>query len=156
MLETKQLTRDFEMIAFEPSHTQDVVGLWRDSMQAAIGIPPIHTFESQAFFLNHILPETHRIHVVIDEQSRRTVAFIALNEEEINQLYVHRDFQSKGIGSQLIASAKGQSNGCLRLRTFENNLRAQQFYERHGFVAIGGDTDNEEGLPDILYQWRHR
>ncbi|WP_333002074.1 GNAT family N-acetyltransferase [Vibrio coralliilyticus] len=153
-METTQTTQRFEVTTFEPSHTQDVVSLWRDSMQDAIGIPPIHPFESQAFFLNHILPETHSIYVALSHETRLPVAFVAINDSEINQLYVHRKFQSMGIGSQLLAMAKQQSSGRLSLRTFENNIRAQQFYERHGFVAIGGDAENEEGLPDILYEWR--
>ncbi|MER2496174.1 GNAT family N-acetyltransferase [Vibrio neptunius] len=153
-METTLLKHDFEVITFEPQHTQDVVCLWRDSMQAAIGIPPVHTVESQAFFLNHILPETHNIYVVINNETRQPVAFVAINDSEVNQLYVHRGYQSMGLGSQLLVMAKQQSSGRLSLRTFENNIRAQQFYERHGFVAIGGDAENEEGLPDILYEWR--
>ncbi|WP_019276274.1 GNAT family N-acetyltransferase [Vibrio coralliilyticus] len=153
-METTQTTQRFEVTTFKPGHTHDVVSLWRDSMQEAIGIPPVHTFESQAFFLNHILPETHSIYVALSNETRLPVAFVAINDSEINQLYVHRKFQSMGIGSQLLAMAKQQSSGRLSLRTFENNIRAQQFYERHGFVAIGGDAENEEGLPDILYEWR--
>ncbi|MGY3689746.1 GNAT family N-acetyltransferase [Vibrio coralliilyticus] len=153
-METTHTTQRFEVTTFKPSHTHDVVSLWRDSMQEAIGIPPVHTFESQAFFLNHILPETHKIYVALSNETRLPVAFVAINDSEINQLYVHRKFQSMGIGSQLLAMAKQQSSGRLSLRTFENNIRAQQFYERHGFVAIGGDAENEEGLPDMLYEWR--
>ncbi|EEX32578.1 MULTISPECIES: GNAT family N-acetyltransferase [Vibrio] len=153
-METTQTTQRFEVTTFKPGHTHDVVSLWRDSMQEAIGIPPVHTFESQAFFLNHILPETHKIYVALSNETRLSVAFVAISDSEINQLYVHRKFQSMGIGSQLLAMAKQQSSGRLSLRTFENNIRAQQFYERHGFVAIGGDAENEEGLPDILYEWR--
>lgn len=153
-METTQTTQRFEVTTFKPGHTHDVVSLWRDSMQEAIGIPPVHTFESQAFFLNHILPETHKIYVALSNETRLPVAFVAINDSEINQLYVHRKFQSMGIGSQLLAMAKQQSSGRLSLRTFENNIRAQQFYERHGFVAIGGDAENEEGLSDILYEWR--
>lgn len=153
-METTHTTLRFEVTTFKPNHTHDVVSLWRDSMQEAIGIPPVHTFESQAFFLNHILPESHKIYVALSNETRLPVAFVAINDSEINQLYVHRKFQSMGIGSQLLAMAKQQSSGRLSLRTFENNIRAQQFYERHGFVAICGDAENEEGLPDILYEWR--
>ncbi|WP_367317501.1 hypothetical protein ABF162_20595 [Vibrio coralliilyticus] len=53
-METTQTTQRFEVTTFKPGHTHDVVSLWRDSMQEAIGIPPVHTFESQAFF-----PQSH-------------------------------------------------------------------------------------------------
>jgi len=44
----------------------------------------------------------------------------------------------------------------IRLYTFRDNHAARAFYEHHGFVAIGfGDgSGNEEGCPDVLYEWR--
>jgi hypothetical protein len=44
--------------------------------------------------------------------------------------------------------------GGLKLWTFEANLRARRFYERHGFVPTGATSgDNEEGAPDLRYEW---
>lgn len=43
----------------------------------------------------------------------------------------------------------------LRLWTFVSNQGAQRFYQRHGFQEAER-TDgarNEEGAPDIQYQW---
>ena len=44
----------------------------------------------------------------------------------------------------------------LSLYTFQVNDGARRFYERHGFVvaALGDGSDNEEGQPDIRYEWR--
>lgn len=33
------------------------------------------------------------------------------------------------------------------------NKQAQAFYEKHGFQIIGRGHENEEGLPDLLYEW---
>lgn len=31
---------------------------------------------------------------------------------------------------------------------------ARRFYERHGFVVVDAtEGDNEEGAPDVCYQW---
>lgn len=59
----------------------------------------------------------------------------------------------QGIGSQLLALARRQRPHGLRLWTFVSIVRAQRFYERHGFVEIDrtDGRDNEEGAPDILY-----
>jgi GNAT superfamily N-acetyltransferase len=54
-----------------------------------------------------------------------------------------------------IELAKRERPDGLRLWTFASNLRAQRFYERHGFVEAQR-TDgrgNEERAPDILYVW---
>ena len=41
-----------------------------------------------------------------------------------------------------------------RLWTFEANVRARSFYDRHGFAATGATAgDNEEGAPDVRYEW---
>src|SRR5258708_40372951 len=42
----------------------------------------------------------------------------------------------------------------IKLWTFAANVGARRFYERHGFVAIDATAgDNEEGAPDVCYEW---
>lgn len=146
----------FSIIEFAPHYTDSVVRLWRESMQAAIGIPPIHSFDSQAYFLREILPYTNRVYIAIDQNSGQPIGFMATDGDWLNQLYVSINHQGKGVGSALLKIAKQSANGALLLRTFEVNTKAQVFYEKSGFVAIGGDSDNEEGLPDIIYRWQTR
>lgn len=69
--------------------------------------------------------------------NERVVGMIAYNEREINQLYIHIDYQGIGIGQTLIDKVKVQSSGKLKLYTFEINKNAQRFYEKHGFEIIG-------------------
>ncbi len=56
---------------------------------------------------------------------------------EIESVHVHPDFRSKGIGSQLMASAVdiARQAGCYRVQLTSNlrRPRAHQFYEREGF-----------------------
>lgn len=78
---------------------------------------------------------------------------IAYNDSEISQLYIHINYQGLGIGQTLLDRAKAQSSGKLTLYTFEVNEKAQRFYEKHGFKVIGRGHENEENLPDILYEW---
>lgn len=86
----------------------------------------------------------------MDEQ---IVGMVAYNADEISQLYVHIDYQRRGIGQYLLERAKTESNGKLTLRTFEQNKNAQRFYEKHGFSIIKSGCENEEQLPDITYEW---
>jgi len=137
---------------FNPIDAEAVTRLWRESMQAAIGIPPVHSFDSHQYFLSHILPTDHEIRVAfINEEP---VGFIAFNAKFVSQLYIKIGYQGKGIGKQLLHLAKDSAIDGLQLRTFEVNEGAQRFYERHGFVCIGGDDQNEEGLMDRLYEWK--
>jgi hypothetical protein len=58
-------------------------------------------------------------------------------------------------GACLVELAKRERPDGLRLWTFASNLRAQRFYERHGFVEAQctDGRGNEERAPDILYVW---
>ena len=80
---------------------------------------------------------------------------IALRSGWIDHLYVDPAFQSQGFGSMLIQVAK-DGNPELRLYTFQANVRARAFYERHGFVIeeLTDGARNEENLPDVTYHWQ--
>jgi GNAT superfamily N-acetyltransferase len=83
------------------------------------------------------------------------LAFMVLDEGRIEQLYVDPYRTGHGLGSLLIALAKTPGPGGLDLWTFQTNLGARRFYERHGCTPIAStDGDNEEGAPDIHYEWR--
>jgi ribosomal protein S18 acetylase RimI-like enzyme len=125
--------------------------MWRDSKERAIGQKEIHSVENHLHFLNHILTKKYQIDLALVDD--KVVGMIAYNEREISQLYIHIGYQGIGIGKTLLKKVKEQSSGRLTLYTFEVNKNAQRFYEKHGFKIIGRGQENEENLPDILYEW---
>ena len=143
-----------EVICFDESYAVAAVDMWRDSKQRAIGIPENHSFNEQLLFLTESLVSNNSVYLSIDRDKGLPVGLLATDGDFLNQLYVHVDYQRKGIGSSLLDLAKQKSNGRLRLYTFECNRGAQRFYEKHGFQLLGGGSDNEEGLPDLLFEWR--
>lgn len=141
----------FNIIPYHPKYAEQTVEMWRNSKEKAIGQKEIHNTESHLYFLNHILPEQNQIDLAVIEDT--VVGMIAYNEREINQLYIHIEYQGLGIGQTLLEKAKKQSIGRLTLYTFEVNQNAQRFYEKNGFKIIGRGHENEENLPDIQYEW---
>ncbi len=139
------------MIPYHPRYASETVKMWRDSKEKAIGQKEIHSFENHVYFLNNILAEQFRVELALVEG--KVAGIIAYNDIEISQLYIHTDYQAIGIGTALLSRAKEQSSGRLTLYTFEINKNAQRFYEKHGFNIIGRGYENEEYLPDILYEW---
>lgn len=117
----------------------------------AIGQKEIHSFDNHLYYLNQILPEQFFVELALLDE--KVVGMIAYNDKEINQLYIHIEFQGIGIGQTLLDRVKAQSSGILTLYTFEVNKNAQRFYEKHGFKMIGRGHENEENLPDIQYEW---
>jgi putative acetyltransferase len=72
----------------------------------------------------------------------------------VDQLYVDPQWTGRGLGSALIGLAKELRPERLDLWTFQSNIAARRFYERHGFVAIDvTDGENEERAPDVHYRW---
>lgn len=93
----------------------------------------------------------------VAREAGRILGFMALDGEELDQLYLLPGHFRRGIGSLLIAKAKERSPERLSLFTFQRNSGARAFYERHGFrlVDLNDGSRNEEGEPDALYAWRN-
>lgn len=85
----------------------------------------------------------------------QVVAYMLIDGEDLDHLYVAPAYQGQGFGSALLVKAKTLSPGRLGLWTFQRNARARGFYEAHGFSVVRQtDGENEEGEPDVRYEWR--
>ncbi|MFB5661302.1 GNAT family N-acetyltransferase [Alteribacillus sp. HJP-4] len=141
-------------VTIQPYHAkyaEQMVSMWRVSKELAIGQKEIHSFADHDYFLKEILNKQYKVELALIDE--KIVGMIAFNESEINQLYIHLDYQGIGIGQTLLKKAKVQSSGSLSLYTFEINKKAQRFYEKNGFKIIDRGHKNEENLPDLLYEW---
>jgi ribosomal protein S18 acetylase RimI-like enzyme len=117
-------------------------------------LPNLHTRAEHRHFINEIVPVDHQIWVAEDEG--RVVALAAVGESTLGHIYVHPDFQGRGLGTALLDKTKALRPDGFTLWTFPANEQACRFYERHGLRAIeyGDGSGNEEGVPDVRYEWR--
>jgi GNAT superfamily N-acetyltransferase len=71
-------------------------------------------------------------------------------------LYLHPSVVNQGLGAALLQTALHELPPPIRLYTFQANVAACRFYERHGFqaIAFGDGSGNEEQVPDVLYERR--
>ncbi len=117
-------------------------------------IPPIaHAAADVHAWIARVVLAEHDVRVA--EGKGRVVAMMALAGDSLEHLYVLPAFQGQGIGARLLDLAKRLSPRRLRLRTFQANRPARDFYEARGFVAVefGDGAGNEERAPDVLYEW---
>ncbi|MCL2427792.1 MAG: GNAT family N-acetyltransferase [Alphaproteobacteria bacterium] len=85
----------------------------------------------------------------------KVVGYMVLDGVNLDHLYVDPDAQGQCVGSSLLKKAKSLSPNRLVLWTFQQNTRARAFYEARGFLAVAStDGRNEEGLPDVQYEWQ--
>ncbi len=143
------------IIDYDPVHALDTVKMWRASMERALQWTDPHTLDEQLAYLASLVQQ-HSVYLAVDEDAgdtRRVVGLLVVGDGELDQLYVHVDYQGRGVGTRLLDLAKSLSLGGLQLYTFEINQGAQRFYERHGFVVIGRGVEAESGRADIRYAW---
>jgi ribosomal protein S18 acetylase RimI-like enzyme len=107
-------------------------------------------YEDQHYFRDQVLKKNH---VWVVEVDLYPAAFMAMQNDFIDQLYVHPRYQRCGIGKALLEFARSKSPEHLWLYTLQSNVNAQAFYEKNGFVAekFGLSPENE---PDVEYHWR--
>ncbi|MBE1710506.1 GNAT family N-acetyltransferase [Mesorhizobium japonicum] len=140
-------------IVLRPASGSDaaaIATMMRASLNAFDWMPVLHTPKEDLFFIRDIvLP---RQQVTVAEAGPVIAGFIAVNGDWVEQLYLDPAWTGQGIGSRLLTDATA-ALPVTKLHCFQANTGAQRFYERHGFRAelFGDGTNNEEGLPDILY-----
>lgn len=146
--------RRVDVVRGTEAHAGSVAEVWLRARKASIPAipPPVRSDdEVRAYFRDVVLPSTE-VWVALDPD---VVGLLVLAGDVIDHLYVDPDHQRRGVGTALLDHAKRQRPRGLQLWTFQSNLGAQRFYERHGFAAVEEtDGDNEEGAPDVRYRWR--
>ena len=133
----------------------------------ALGRLHYHTVRTSLPFV----PEVHPAHEVegyfsgpffakaefwlAEDEAGEAIGYVAFRPDFVEHLFIRPSSQGQGVGLALLNKAKAGAFE-LSLWTFQQNLRARRFYEKHGFVvAVETDGhDNEEKLPDVLYRWR--
>jgi GNAT superfamily N-acetyltransferase len=135
---------------FEP-----VTRLWRRAREAAM--PDLtarmgYPFKTdQAFFAEHIVASCD---LWVVEQDGLVAAFMGINKDFINHLYVAPDHHRQGIGRFMLEHARDLSHDHLWLYTHTANFMARAFYENNGFVATKfGTSPAPENEPDVEYHW---
>jgi len=141
---------------YRPEDFDAVTVLWRVAREKSL--PEFQNrkghffYEDQGYFRDHILRENQ---VWVVEVDQRPVAFMAMKSDFIDQLYVHPDYQNRGIGKALLDYAHQLSPEHLWLYTLQVNMNARRFYEKNGFVAAKfGISPPPESEPDVEYHWR--
>ena len=106
----------------------------------------------RGYFGSHIVEDCE---LWVAEDDGALAGILVLDGEFVDQLYVEPGLTGHGIGSALLAVAHRERPQGLRLWTFQTNIGARRFYERHGFVEVRrtDGRDNEERAPDVLYEY---
>lgn len=125
--------------------------MWRTSFEFGVGVKDPHPIEGQLTYFNEQIVPQHSVRLAWHGED--LVGFLASNQESVAQLHVKVGLHRQGIGSQLLNMAKAESAGSLWLFTFQQNVVARQFYERHGFSVVQLGFEPTWQLADVKYLW---
>jgi putative acetyltransferase len=118
-------------------------------------VPMVHGDDETCVWIRETLFREDEITIAI--MDGRLAAMMAMKPGWIDHLYVHPDFQSRGLGTALLQTAKrsARAGNGLQLWTFQANTGARRFYARHGFgeVELTDGAGNEEKSPDVRLTW---
>lgn len=94
----------------------------------------------------------------VAEEKGKIVGFGDYNHKgELTGLYVHKDFQRKGIGNKLLQKMEQQAyKDGLRIFHALSTITAKGFYERHGYHTIRKTTHTIEGHKLVVYKMEKR
>ena len=158
------MNEEITFVNFRKEQGLELIKLWRKSFAHAMGIKEDTREEvvnEHLAYLQTYNPEIIRVAV---ESNNKIVGFMAKEENTIKDLFIHVEYQRRGLGSRFIDQAKAEEE-FLTLSTFQLNKGAQQFYEFHdfkiarfGFAGVEGNgwATNKEQLADITYEWKKR
>lgn len=137
-------------VLLRPVKAGDVVRLIRICLdaRASAEIPNLHTdAEDLAFFTRLFATRP----TMVAEAAGVPVGFAVIHDGWLEHLWIDPRSHRRGIGRTLLAWARTEVPGDLRLYVFAHNLRAIAFYKAHGAVQIAASDGqgNEEKLPDL-------
>ena len=156
------MNEEITFVNFRKEQGLELIKLWRKSFAHAMGIKEDTREEvvnEHLAYLQTYNPEI--IRVAVEKIENKVVGFMAKEGNIIKDLFIHVEYQRRGLGSSFIQKAKEEE--FLTLSTFQLNKGAQKFYEfhdfvivRHGFAGVEGNTwaNNKEQLADFTYEWR--
>ncbi|MCK0126844.1 GNAT family N-acetyltransferase [Gelidibacter sp. F2691] len=115
-------------------------------------LPRVHSRASEKGFAQ-MLVERGWTSVVRTEG--QVLGFLSRENRKVHALYVAPHARGAGVGKMLLDQSKAVRD-TLSLFTFQENDGAQRFYMREGFFEVfrTDGSGNDEGLPDICYEWR--
>ena len=95
------------------------------------------------------IPRDYMPHVelyAIRDERGRWASFIGISSDMIEMLFVRPDEMGRGHGLRLLKFAV-EEKGLCKVDVNEQNKRALEFYQKHGFSVVGRDATDGEGKP---------
>lgn len=137
---------------FQKSDIEKVADIWLDTNLKAHDFIPFQYWLSNFQTVKEMLLQAE---IYIFEKENEVQGFIGLSENYIAGIFVQSQFQTKGIGKQLMDFVKDRKKE-LSLSVYQKNIRAVKFYQRENFEIRCENTDENTGEKEYLMVWSRK
>lgn len=126
----------------------EILQVWEASVRAT------HHFitEADIQYYKRYIPAglAHSTLYCIRNNDEKMIAFIGIDKQFVDTLFVHPDERGKGLGRQLIQFAI-QKHKINKVDVNDQNEQALAFYHKMGFVITGRETFHEEHFYPVYH-----
>ena len=139
--------------SYQPDDLENIVQLWYGTWHKTfphLQHPQTYAGWKQKFYE---LVENGEIFVAEVGNQIASFAVILTKKQCLSQLFVDENYQNIGIGSRLLNRAKILCSQGLKLYTLQENIKAREFYEKHGFKIRTFSINEFNDQPNVEYYW---
>ncbi|MDL4864309.1 N-acetyltransferase [Halomonas elongata] len=137
--------------AYREADIDQVLDIWLSASIKAHGFVDPSFWESKVDEMrDRYIPASETF---VYERNDQVVGFYSLFEDTLAAIFVDPDLQGQGIGTTLLDDAKDRREE-LRLTVYRENAPSVRFYEKHGFVPLGEQVDENTGHAEIVMRYR--
>lgn len=137
---------------FQKPDIEKIADIWLDTNLKVHDFIPAQYWLSKFEAVKGMLLQAE---IYIFEKENEIRGFIGLYENYIAGIFVKSQFQTKGIGKQLMDFVKSRKEE-LTLSVYQKNIRAVKFYQRENFEIRCENTDENTGEKEYLMAWSRK
>ena len=132
-----------------------LINLWEDSVRATHHFLSNQEVEEIKKYVPQALKEVEHLFIAENEWNQ-IVAFMGIEKNRLEMLFVSPEERKKGIGKFLISHGI-EKNGICEVTVNEQNPQAVGFYQHLGFKTYKRTSHDEQGNPyPLLYmKWEN-
>lgn len=130
-----------------------LTALWEASVRATHHFLCEADIENLKPYVAEGLASIRHLYVAVDADA--PIAFIGIQDEKIEMLFVSPQYLRKGIGKRLVDMVV-RNHGAVFVDVNEQNPEARAFYEELGFVEFGRTEMDEQGNPFPIIEMKQK
>lgn len=133
-----------------PSLIEQLLHVWENSVKATHLFLSVHEIEITKKYVPQALEDISHL-IVVENENKLPVAFMGIEGQRLEMLFVLSEERGKGLGKKLIQYGI-EKYSINELTVNEQNPLAKGFYEHMGFHVYKRTEHDEQGNPyPLLY-----